>query len=183
MTRYALRMNDGTILVRRVEDDQEVARFSARGDRDIFVFGFSPDGRYLATTHYPDRGLTVWDVDRRALMLEDAGRIAGHSASFAPDSRALALGHEDDEIVLYDLETPQLPQRWRAPTPRGLRDIAFRPDGVQIAVTSGTNDPVCSILETETGRLVRSIPLPTRGELAWNPDGTTLATTCDDLKI
>ena len=44
MTRYALRFRDGTILVRRVADDQEIARFSAQGDREFFVFGFSPDG-------------------------------------------------------------------------------------------------------------------------------------------
>ena len=64
MTRYALRFRDGTISVRRVADDEEVARFQARGDRDIWVFGFSPDGRYLATTHYPGSALTVWDIDR-----------------------------------------------------------------------------------------------------------------------
>ena len=64
MTRYALRFRDGTIQVRRVADDQEIARFQARGDREIFVFGFSPDGRYLATTHFPGGALTVWDIDR-----------------------------------------------------------------------------------------------------------------------
>ena len=42
----------------------EIARFQARGDREIFVFGFSPDGRYLATTHFPGFALTVWDIDR-----------------------------------------------------------------------------------------------------------------------
>ena len=67
MTRYALRFRDGTIQVRRVADDEEIARFQARGDRDIWVFGFSPDGRYLATTHCPGLALTVWDIDRRAV--------------------------------------------------------------------------------------------------------------------
>ena len=62
MSRYALRFRDGTISVRRVVDDQEIATFQARGDRDFGTFGFSPDGRYLATTHFPDRALTVWDV-------------------------------------------------------------------------------------------------------------------------
>ena len=47
MTRYAIRLRDGTILVRRMGDDQEIARFAAQGDRDISVFAFSPDGRYL----------------------------------------------------------------------------------------------------------------------------------------
>ncbi len=53
MTRYALRFRDGTIQVRSIADDEEIARFQARGDQGCYVFGFSPDGRYLAATHYP----------------------------------------------------------------------------------------------------------------------------------
>ena len=68
MTRYAFRFQIGTILC-RVADDREVARFQARGDRDIFVFAFSPDGRYLTTTHLPGYALTVWDVDRNTIAL------------------------------------------------------------------------------------------------------------------
>ena len=65
MTRYAIRLRDGTILVRRMGDDQEIARFAAQGDREIWVFAFSPDGKYLATNDYPSRAVVVWDVDRR----------------------------------------------------------------------------------------------------------------------
>ena len=42
MTRYALRFRDGTISVRRVADDQEIARFKARGDRDVGVLLSAP---------------------------------------------------------------------------------------------------------------------------------------------
>ena len=73
MTRYALRFRDGTIKVRRVDDDEEIAPFQARGDREISVFGFSPDGRYLATTHFPGYALTVWDVDNGARSPERPG--------------------------------------------------------------------------------------------------------------
>ena len=72
MTRYALRSKDGTILVRLYADDQEIARFHARGDREFELF-FSPDSRYLATTHFPDRALTVWDIDRGVVALDDPG--------------------------------------------------------------------------------------------------------------
>ena len=43
----------------------------------------------------------------------------------------------------------------------------------------------CRILEAETGGFVRSFPLPIGGgaSIAWSPDGTTLATACDDAKI
>ena len=55
MTRYALRFSAGSPGP-PVDDDQEVARFKARGDRDVYVFDFSPDGRYLASTHVPGSG-------------------------------------------------------------------------------------------------------------------------------
>ena len=46
-------------------DDAEIARFEVKGNREIAVFGFSPDGRYLASTNFPGFALTVWDVDER----------------------------------------------------------------------------------------------------------------------
>ncbi|MFI5456958.1 MAG: protein kinase, partial [Isosphaerales bacterium] len=183
MTRYALRFRDGTIQVRRVTDDQEIARFQARGDREFFVFGFSPDGRYLATTHVPGNALTVWDIEWGTVSLIDPGPVEGNSARFSRDSRRIGVGHNDGELVVYDLATGQATMRGRLPAPP--RDLVFRPDLTEIAVvyneqTHGT----CRILEARSGRLVRSIPLPTTGgSVAWSPDGSALATPCDDLKI
>ncbi len=109
MKRYALRLRSGTILVRRVADDQEVNRFQARGDQHIVVFGFSPDGRYLTTTHDPGFALTVWDVDRNTVALEEPGPVAGTAARFSPDSRRIAVAHPDGEVLIYDLESPGVP--------------------------------------------------------------------------
>ncbi len=83
MTRYAFRLKDGTIQVNRVADDQEVRRFHARGDREAVVFRFSPDGRYLATNHYPDYGVTVWDVERGSVALDHKGPHPGRRPSSA----------------------------------------------------------------------------------------------------
>ena len=47
-----LRFHNGTVQVKNVADDHEVAYFQAKGDREIYVFGFSPDGRFLATTEF-----------------------------------------------------------------------------------------------------------------------------------
>ncbi len=105
MTRYALRFKDGTIQVRRLADDAEIARFPARGDREIFVFGFSPDGRYLATTHFPGFALTVWDIEKRTVAVSDPGPVAGGTAQFSPDSRRVALCHADGQLLVYDLAT------------------------------------------------------------------------------
>ena len=50
------------MVIRRVADDHEITRFPADGDREIYVFTFSPDGLYLATTDFPGQVLNVWDV-------------------------------------------------------------------------------------------------------------------------
>ena len=184
LTRYALRFKDGTIQVRRVADDQEVARFQARGDRDIFVFRFSPDGRYLTTTHQPDLDLTVWDVVRRTIAVKDPGPVSWGAARFSPDSRRLAVAHADGEFLIYDLATGQPRRRWRERSPS---DPVFSPDGTLIALMDHDGRVYSSlrILEAESGRIVRSIPipqLPLEG-MVWSPDGATLATTSGEAKI
>ena len=179
MTRYALRLRDGTILVRRMGDDQEIARFAAQGDRDLWVFTFSPNGRYLATTHSPGFGLTVWDVDRRVVAVEDPGRV-WRGAKFSPDSRRIGLAR-DGEVLVYDLATGRPSRRW----PGRASDLAFRPDGAQIAVIDNeTRSPTCRILEGETGQLVQTFSLRTTADyVVWSPDGVTLATPGHDMKI
>jgi WD40 repeat protein len=183
MSRYALRLFTGTVLVRRVADHQEVARFQSRGDRDIFVFAFSPDGRYLTTTDYPGFALSVWDVDRNAIVATEPGPIGGGgAASFSPDSRRIAVGHSNGEVLIYDLVTGR-PSQLQS----GLGDVshlAFRPDDVQIAVTSNVGkQPTCHLLEMESGRIVVTFAVGSANVVAWSPDGATLATYGGDLNI
>ena len=180
MTRYALRFRNGTIQVRRVSDDEQIAHFQARGDLEIFVFGMSPDGRYLATTHQPGGALTVWDIDRGTAILNEPGDVV--VSKFNPDTRRIAVGRRDGEVRLFDVATGQPVHRW--PGPAQVQDLAFRGDGGQIAVTYwDRKDPSCRIMETQSGRLVRSIGLPFIATVAWSPDGSALATPGDDGKF
>ena len=184
MTRYALRFRDGTIRVRRVADDHEVDRFQALGDRDIGVFSLSPDGRHLATT---SGVLVVRDIDRHAFSLDgsnQSGPVAYRRvAKFTPDSRRFGVGHDNKQVVVYDLTTGQA--SWRHVLPAVPRDLAFRSDGTEIAVLySEQAHSTCRILEARSGRVLRSIPLPATEEtVAWSPDGSAIATTGPDSKI
>ena len=184
MTRYALRFHDGTVRVKNVDDDHEVARFTAMGDREIHVFSFSPDGRFLATTNSPGFALTVWDINRNAAVFSDPGPVYGYSARFSPDSRRIALFHNNDrELKIYNLATGRLDKRWPLPAPGNLE---FRPDGAQIAVVyTDAAQNACRILDAHTGQVVVSFPLPSGGNgyIAWSSDGATLAYANDDLKI
>jgi serine/threonine protein kinase len=127
MTRYALRLRDGTIHVRRVDDDEEIARFITRGDREAGA-SLSPDGRYLATCDHPEDVVTVWDVDRRAIALNLPGLTR---VEFSPDSRRIVVDREGKLLLVYDLASGQLLRRWRPAVPVGWS--VFRPDGTQIA--------------------------------------------------
>jgi hypothetical protein len=118
MTRYALRLRDGTILVRSTGDDRENARFQGRGDREIYIFELSPNGRYLATRHQPDGAVTVWDVDHRAVVVNEQGRFGVYAARFSPDGKRVALGHDRGQLLLYDLPTGRLTSRLPVPAPR-----------------------------------------------------------------
>jgi serine/threonine protein kinase/WD40 repeat protein len=175
MTRYALRFRDGTIQVRRIDDNREIARFRAEGDRDTFVLQFSPDGRYLAANDYPNWPVRVWDVDRGALVVTDPGP-AFQQVAFRPDSRRILVGEE--ALREYDTATGRLVRTW----PGNLARAAFRPDGAQVAVIDkGTNPPNCRILEAESGRPIRSFSVRAGVDyLAWSPDGRTLAMVCND---
>ncbi len=184
IARYALRFRDGTITIRRVADDAEIDRFTARGDRDVHVFRFSPDGRYLATTHFPGFALTVRDIDRGTIALDAPGPVAANVAGFSPDSRRIALRHYDGTTLVYDLATGQPCGSWAGPSSGG--DLAFRADGARIAnIHNASGRFAWRIVESETGKKVGStIALPSPGSsVAWGPDGTTLATACDDSKI
>jgi len=181
MTRYAFRLRDGTILVRRMGDDQEIARFTALGDRDIWVFALSPDGQYLMSGDKPSGAVVVWDVDRGVLCVRDRGPVSGMAARFSPDSRRIAVAHDDGAILVYNLKTGQCSRRWRGSAPAS--DLAFRPDGTSIAVVYRESQPTCRILDADTGKQVRAIAIPSAGSIAWSSDGATLALAGDDQKI
>jgi eukaryotic-like serine/threonine-protein kinase len=183
MTRYALYFRNGTVKVCRVVDDAEVDRFEVQTPRGYDVFRFSPDGRYLALVRGAGRALTVRDVDCRTFALHDPGPVGGTAGRFSPDSLRLALCRADGTTLIYDLATGRQGGLWGGPA--SARDLAFSADGAQIAVVHGEpGKSCCRILDSRTGRLVRSITLPAPGVgVAWSPDGRTLATTCQDNKL
>ncbi len=177
MTRYALRRTDGTIVVRRIGDNREIARFTAKGDRDISVFAFSPDGRYLASRD--DNTISVWDVDRKSLVWTVPGECS--RAVFSPDSRRIAVAYGDKSsgdttILVYEMATGRS-RSWSGWPP--VQSLAFRPNGSELAVAHFGNPGTCRILDAETGQQLRTIsysgPVANSGSVTWSPDGSTLA--------
>jgi serine/threonine protein kinase/WD40 repeat protein/Flp pilus assembly protein TadD len=181
MTRYAVHFHDGTILVRRTSDDEELARFKPTGDLVSLAFALSPDGRYLSYSDGPRKAAVVRDVERKSEVLCDARKDTPEVTCFSPDSRAIAIGHSDGSVAIYDLMLAPAPRLW--PGPSHVRFIAFRPDGREIAVAHGGARPTCRILNVDTGQQVREFAHASGGVVAWSPDGKTVAIAGDDSKI
>src|SRR5262249_3900674 len=145
-------------------------------------FAFSPDGHYLVSQDWPSAALNVWEVDRKALRLRDTGPVANGAAGFSPDSQHLAVAHNGDHsLVIYDLKSGKSIKSWHGPAP--ANHLSSRPDGKQVAVSYFTSPPSCHIFDTETGALLRAIPMDYPAPIAWSPDGKRLLCPDEDDQI
>jgi serine/threonine protein kinase len=179
MTRYAVWLRDGTILIRGVVDEQEIARFTLPANQGC-GFLFSPDGRYLAGFDHSAE-IVVWDVSQGSERVREPVHDNFWNGRFSADSRAIAIVHGDGSIVLYDLTSNPHQRRWPGQGP--VRCVSFRPDGQEMAVAYGGSRPTFRILNTETGRQVREFQILSAQDVEWSPDGKTLAIVGDDSKI
>jgi WD40 repeat protein len=94
--------------------------------------------------------------------------------AFSPDGRTLASGSLDGKVNLYEVESGKLLTGLTGHTNK-IRRVAFTPDGRRLASLSA--EVVC-LWSVPDGAKVGSIPQKGQSHLslAWNPDGSTLAT-------
>ncbi len=175
---FALTDRQGAVSIRRVADDTEIARLPPTGSETGVLF--SRDGKFLATWWGTDSWphLNLWKLDGhepiRVEHLDDA-----YGFDFSPDSRQCAIGRVDGPIRLYDLASG-LPPRELPPGRRGAQ-LAFHPDGRRFAVCC---DASVEIRNLDTGKVVAHLGHPAIAcNLAWRPDGKTLAVGCHDGRI
>ena len=186
MTRYAVTIEDGTVVVGSVKDGRELARFPGiDSDDQGRTSNFSPNGRYLAMSANERKTLQVWDLTTGRVVLKDLkiSRSNVRAWEFRPGERELAVGGPDGSVLLIELPSGRELRRF-PPAAKAAGTIAFSPDGSRIAVGDGTARKV-QILETDTGRVVTELPHPeTVFHLAWNPrDPDVLAAGCEDNNI
>ncbi len=173
---YARTDMQGAVSVRRVADDGEIARLPGSGTESWPLL--SRDGKFLAV--WSGSSLNLWKLGGekpvRVEHFDDA-----HGIDFSPDSRQCAIGRVDGPIRLYDLPSG-LPPR-ELPKGHPGAELAFHPDGRQLAVSCGTS---VEIRDLDTGEVVADLPLPPPVAahcLAWQPDGKTLAVVGSDRRI
>jgi WD40 repeat protein len=127
----------------------------------------SPDGRRLLglkkhtalrlAPNTPDYDLALWDTATWAELPAPPAGASVH-CDFSPDSRRLAISDFElsgrARLRVVEVETGK--EVFSAPTPNGVGDVAFSPDGKFLAAVSGLF-PSLSLWDLASGRIVRTI--------------------------
>jgi len=150
----------------------------------VFVLGWSPDSKLLASGSIDDPVVRLWNAGDGRLVR----RLEGHtdwirSVVFAPDGKTLATGSFDKTVRLWDVATGTLLHVFSGHT-GFISSVAFAPDGKSLA--SSSSDGSVRLWDTATGQqrsgfhFESQINLSTSEHiwvtgLAFAPDGKTLA--------
>jgi len=108
----------------------KLARFEA--STIVWNVAFSPDGRWLVSTH-GDSSILVWDVTERKL----AGDLNGHAGAvrgvaFSANGRLIASAGEDHSVIIWNADTGRKVSVLQGPSSR-LTGVDFFPDGERVA--------------------------------------------------
>ncbi|KPM52527.1 hypothetical protein ACG83_29845 [Frankia sp. R43] len=199
----AVAATDDTVTLWDISDSANPRRLSeprAAEPGNVETLAFSPDGNTLALGAL-GRAM-LWDVSDPAKPVPDRELSPGAEAGvwavvFSPDGSLLAtgLGGHEGTTYLWDV-TGGAPSRLGEPLvghTTSARSVAFSPDGTALA-TAGDDGAIelwdihDRMRPTRTGApflghgiLVNDNVVPRAAEdVAFSPDGTTLATSGDD---
>jgi serine/threonine protein kinase/WD40 repeat protein len=191
LERYARLAKDGTVSIRRVSDDAEIACWQEPTEGAwpgaVPNLRFSSDGRFLCVRHPTSGRLTVRRLDspEPVVCYEGTKAEGGWGMDFSPDNKTLAYPLTGSRIAVVDLASGQPRYLSTNGAERGHMVMRFAPDGSRFAVTTRRAGKwAVEVYDAATGQVQRSLPHPEKaGPGAWHPDGRTLATCSDDSLI
>ena len=178
---------DGRLAATGAEDivlwDAERQEKIARLEHTAVVWNvvFSPDGRWLVSTH-GDGAVLVWDVPGRAREANFSEHSGGvRAVAFSPDGRRVASAGEDRSVIVWDAATGRKESVFVGHRTR-VTGLAFSPDGRQLA----SADQGGGVSLWDVGRRELRLSITYSGAepglkpaycAAFSPDGRWLATT------
>ena len=141
----------------------------------VWSVAFSPDGRWLVSTH-GDGAVLVWDIAERERVanLNEHG-AAVRSVSFAPDNRRVASAGEDRTVILWDADHGRKQAVLMGHDTR-VMSLSFSENGNQLASLDQDGLVILWDLSKGAPRLEIRPPAPTPAYcVAVSPDGRYVA--------
>jgi serine/threonine protein kinase/WD40 repeat protein len=158
--RFAAGDESGRITVRHVEDREQSIELDRPGLRTLDL-RFSLDGRYLAAIYVgPNEEstdvtqLAVWDLhQRKAIIAMDRG-LRYAPLAFHPDSAQIAVGTEEEHLLVYSLDQPREPRT--LPIGFEASQLVFHPSGRSLFAADQASKRLHEI-DSQRGNVVRQL--------------------------
>jgi WD40 repeat protein/tRNA A-37 threonylcarbamoyl transferase component Bud32 len=172
--RLASRDTDGTVTLWDWELGSKRVALRRKSD-PCGSFAWSPDGTTIATTGDGNQ-ILLWD----AVSGENVHTLAGHQGrascvAFSEDGKYLASGGFDRTACVWELSSHK--PRWRLHHPGVVTSVAFTPDGLRLASSSGLDHAEVRIWDIATGQetITLAADAGSAQALTFSRDGRTLA--------
>jgi WD40 repeat protein len=170
----ALPGDDGTTRLWDWRADRVVRILPDRGGV-VREAAFDPDGRLLVAGT-DDGHVRVWDWHNERVLadLPTTADNTAYSVAFSPDGRYVAGGGQDSRAYVWDWRARRLVWSRQFDKEYYVEAVAFSPDEGVLATSHG--DGVARLWNWPKNRLIVSIPGDADRDVAFGPDGCTIAT-------